>query len=299
MSMHEYINAVRTARQLLNQGYTYDQINRDVKTQKLTRVRKGIYCPTAWWDSLKPYEIYRVQIAAVHLSDPSTTFSHAAAACLHGLALAKTPAAVDIVGPPDSRGRAAGTRKHYTYKPIDEYRTLVGGLRVTGLLQTVVDCARYLPINEATVIADSALNQKLVSVEELSHELSQIVGWGSRKCRRVALGMSPYAESPGETLLRLILIDAGLPAPAEQVEVTVGGLRFRLDLAYLHQMIALEFDGEVKYENFGPRQDAEWSERRRESLLQNSGWTVRRYRWVDLMTRRAEIVAEIRYLLNR
>ncbi|MBF0807805.1 hypothetical protein E4U03_04130 [Rothia nasimurium] len=111
--------------------------------------------------------------------------------------------------------------------------------------------------------------------------------------------MSPYAESPGETLLRLILIDAGLPEPAEQVEVTVSGLRFRLDLAYPNQMVALEFDGEVKYESFGPRQDSEWSERRRESLLQNSGWTVRRYRWVDLMTRRAEIVAEIRYLLNR
>lgn len=297
--MHEYTNSIYTTRQLLNQGYTFDRINRDVKAQKLTRIRKGIYCPTAWWGSLKPHEIYRAQIAAVHVAEPSTTFSHAAAACLHGLALAKTPPSVDIVGPPDSRGRAAGTRKHYTYKPIEEHRTLVGGFSVTGLVQTVVDCARYLPIEEATVIADSALNQKLVGVEELSYELSQIAGWGSQKCRRVAISMSPFAESPGETLLRLILIDAGLPAPAEQVEVTAGGLRFRLDLAYPDRMIALEFDGEVKYENFGPRYEAEWSERRRESLLQNLGWTVRRYRWVDLVTRRAEISAEIRYLLNR
>ncbi|WP_326502637.1 hypothetical protein [Rothia nasimurium] len=299
MKMNKYTTTIRTTQQLLDQGYTHDSIRRGLADQQLTRIRKGIYCPTAWWSSLKPHEIYRVHIAAVHISDPTTTFSHAAAACLHGLALAKTPPAVDIVGPPDSRGRAAGTRKHYTYKPIEEHRTLVGGFRVTGLVQTVVDCSRFLPFEEATVIADSALHQGLASVEGLAHELSQVTGWGSSKCRRVMNAMSPFAESPGETLLRLILIEAGLPAPAEQVEVTLRGLRYRVDLAYTDYRIALEFDGEMKYENFGPRHKAEWAERRRESLLQNSGWTVRRYRWVDLMTRRAEIAAEIRYLLDR
>ncbi|WP_237221641.1 hypothetical protein [Rothia nasimurium] len=111
--------------------------------------------------------------------------------------------------------------------------------------------------------------------------------------------MSPLSESPGESLLRLVLVEAGLPSPVEQFEVDLMGQRFRLDLAYPDSMIALEFDGEIKYENFGPRSEVEWSERRRESLLQNAGWVVRRYRWVDVMTRRSEIVAEIRYLLDR
>lgn len=299
MTMNQYTNALRTTQQLLDQGYSHDSIRRELAAQQLTRIRKGIYCPTAWLSSLKPHETYRAHIAAVYLSDPTTTFSHAAAACLHGLALAKTPPAVDIVGPPDSRGRAAGTRKHYTYKPIEEHRTLVGGFRVTGLVQTLVDCARYLPFEEATVIADSALHQGLTSVEDLAHELSLVTGWGSTKCRRVMNSVSPCAESPGETLLRLLLIEAGLPKPAEQVEVTLKGQLFRIDLAYPDQKVALEFDGEIKYEQFGSRSEVEWAERRRESLLQNSGWTVRRYRWVDLMTRRAEIAAEIRYLLDR
>ncbi|WP_237208757.1 hypothetical protein [Rothia nasimurium] len=297
--MHEYTNEIRTIHQLHNQGLTPERIAQEVAAHQLTRLRKGVYCPTSWWDSLKYHEKYRATIAAVHLAAPETTFSHAAAACLHGYALAKTPTAVDIVGPPDSRGRARGTRKHYTYKPIEEHRTLVGGFRVTGKVQTVVDCARYLPREEAVVIADSALNQGLVGLEELSHELSSVAGWGSGKCRRVRALMSPLSESPGESLLRLVLVEAGLPAPVEQFEVDLLGQRFRLDLAYPDSMIALEFDGEIKYENFGPRSEVEWSERRRESLLQNAGWVVRRYRWVDVMTRRSEIVAEIRYLLER
>ena len=51
------------------------------------------------------------------------------------------------------------------------------------------------------------------------------------------------AESDLETLLLRILRDFGLPNPARQLEVHVGGECFRLDVAYPELRIFMEGDG--------------------------------------------------------
>jgi very-short-patch-repair endonuclease len=52
------------------------------------------------------------------------------------------------------------------------------------------------------------------------------------------------AQSPKESWLRLVIIDAGLPRPTTQLRVTDGLLVAYLDLGWEEPMVALEYDGD-------------------------------------------------------
>jgi hypothetical protein len=53
------------------------------------------------------------------------------------------------------------------------------------------------------------------------------------------------AQSPKETWLRLLLLDAGFPRPQTQIPVFENGYpRYYLDLGWEEFMVAVEYDGE-------------------------------------------------------
>lgn len=299
MRNDEIFTHVKHRDELLNEGVSDATLSSKVRKGELYRLRPGVYCNEQWWLGLKYYEQYRAHIFAVFLANPEIVFTHLAAATLHGLAISNVPELIDVHTRVQSRGRGKLIRKHYSSTPVSSVQTHESGLRATSVIRTVVDCARFLPHKDAVVVADSALNQGLASYDVLAAALQQVSGWGYVKCRRVAETMSSHAESPGETLLRLILVDAGLPWPDEQIQVEVRGKSFRIDLGYKHLKIALEFDGNIKYTEFGARADQENLERYRESLLQNEGWIFRRYRWVDVRQRPHQIVKEIKRVIEQ
>ncbi|HET8961976.1 endonuclease domain-containing protein, partial [Nocardioides sp.] len=81
----------------------------------------------------------------------------------------------------------------------------------------------------------------------------------------------PRAESPAESWTRLALIDHGLPAPEAQYWIEIGGVpTFRLDLAYPHARVAVEYDGEEFHTSETDRQ----ADLRRREWLERHGWTV-------------------------
>jgi hypothetical protein len=57
--------------------------------------------------------------------------------------------------------------------------------------------------------------------------------------------MDDGAESPQETVARLALIDAGLPAPTTQVKIfgRYGEFLARVDMAYQEVKVAIEYEG--------------------------------------------------------
>ena len=64
------------------------------------------------------------------------------------------------------------------------------------------------------------------------------------KRARVALDlMDGGAQSPKETWLRLLVIDAGYPRPATQVHVTDGFDNAFVDMGWEETRIALDYDG--------------------------------------------------------
>jgi hypothetical protein len=63
--------------------------------------------------------------------------------------------------------------------------------------------------------------------------------------------MDGEAQSPKETGLRLLLIDAGLPAPRTQIRVTDGVAEAFIDMGYDEPMVGLDYEGRHHSDNRG------------------------------------------------
>jgi hypothetical protein len=70
---------------------------------------------------------------------------------------------------------------------------------------------------------------------------------GARGLRRLNTAiqlMDAGAQSPKESQLRLVLIDAGLPAPRTQIRVSDGSKVAFIDMGYDEPMVGLDYDGD-------------------------------------------------------
>lgn len=91
----------------------------------------------------------------------------------------------------------------------------------------------------------------------------------------------PRAESPGESVLRLRWIDAGLPPCRPQVKVRdrYGILRFYLDLGNERLRLGAEYDGR---EFHSSDEDRARDRRRRRWMREEQGWTIGVFRREDV-----------------
>ena len=101
---------------------------------------------------------------------------------------------------------------------------------------------------------------------------------------------SPYAGSPMETRLRLLIIRAGLPPPRVQWVVQDPETRtaFWLDLAWPDLRIGIEYEGAPHTEAARVLRDIA-----RHTRLVDLGWRTYRYTKQDMYGNRARIVAEL------
>jgi hypothetical protein len=141
---------------------------------------------------------------------------------------------------------------------------------VTTPLRTAFDCARWLAIVEAVVVVDAMAHVGLIDLSELAafakdHPRTR----GLWQALDVVDLADPFAESPMESRLRLILVFALLPRPVSQLNVFDPTGRFvaRLDLAYESAKVAVEYDGA---DHWGQRRHDD----RRRDRLRELGWTV-------------------------
>jgi len=171
---------------------------------------------------------------------------------------------------------------------LDEVQ-FIGELPVTTLARTVVDLGRHEPRGWAIATGDAAL-RAAASAQELTDQITTQLHRaahrpGLRRARFVAGFLDPRSESPGESLSRWLLHEAGLPRPDLQVKLKSWDEDVRVD--YLWQEFGLigEFDGAVKYgiDLSGPDPTAElMKEKRREDGLRAHGYIVVRWTWDDL-----------------
>lgn len=100
-------------------------------------------------------------------------------------------------------------------------------------------------------------------------------------------------ESPLEADVLDLLLAAGLPAPRVQFEVTVGGRRYRIDLADPAEKVAIECDGRrsrLNERNFV-------TDPVRENALKLDGWLVLRFTRRRVTEEPAGVVGEVRRAL--
>lgn len=97
------------------------------------------------------------------------------------------------------------------------------------------------------------------------------------------------AESPMETRLRWLLLEAGLPRPEVQHDLRDDEGQFigRADLYYPAAGLVIEFDG-------GNHRERLITDDRRQNLLINAGFKVLRFTTPDLVARPATVIAQVR-----
>ncbi|MCA5892594.1 hypothetical protein LEP48_04395 [Isoptericola sp. NEAU-Y5] len=280
------------------------EIARRTATGDLQRVRKGVYLAPVDEDGparARRAEVLR-RVRAVQLRlTTAYWYSHTTAAVLHGCWTWRLSDAVHVTqlrAPNAEQSRERGLRRHWTALPPRD-RTTIDGLPATTLERTVVDCARTLPPDQGLVVTDSALRGG-ADLDVLCAILDESAGRrGVRRAREVVDLADPRSESPGESLLRWVVHDAGLPTPEAGHRTMTRRGDVWLDLAWPERKVALEFDGAVKYSggDYGDPAGRVFAEKLRQDALEEAGWLVVRVTWDDLHQAEA-LAARIRAALR-
>lgn len=154
------------------------------------------------------------------------------------------------------------------------------GQLLTSPVQTVLDCARLCDSRQALVIADAAVAEEFCTVEELQLAAEAMSGRsGASRMRWVSLNVDPQSESPGETIARTMAIQLGYDV-VSQFYVTNGQREAYLDLLIEGTMVAIEFNGVIKYKKRGLGKVIQ--EVLREGDLQEMGYQFVRLIWKQL-----------------
>ncbi len=169
---------------------------------------------------------------------------------------------------------------------------VLGRVPVTSLTRTAFDLARRPPLGGAVAKVDALGAAAVFDRKEVLDLASRHRGVrGVRQVGRVLRLYDPGAESPKETWLRLLVINAGFPRPRTQIPVRCGTKTYYLDMGWENLKIAVEYDGD--HHRTDPRQFAK--DIRRLEDLAALGWIVIR---VAAGTPRDEIIGRLQRAWN-
>ena len=141
---------------------------------------------------------------------------------------------------------------------LDGEVTTLGGIAVTTVARTAFDLARRGPRGVALERLDAlARATRFAAADVLAVLDAHPKVRGRRRVPGLLRFVDPGAQSPKETWLRLVLIEAGFPRPQTQIPVLApdGYPRYFLDMGWPQYMVAVEYDGEqhrtdsVQYRN--------------------------------------------------
>jgi len=236
---------------------------------------------------------------------PSTSFiSHATAAKLHGIPLPyrlHTDARTHISVPAPARApHARGIRGHMLQIESHEL-TVLDGLNVTTPIRTWLDLGTMLSLHDLVAAGDYLIHWRtpLASHVDLVEALASRLDRRGRKALAHALALlNDRAESPPESILRVIVVQAGLPEPRINHDVSdrFGEFVARTDLMIDEYKIVLEYQGDYHRKTPG-----QWrADMTRRSRLEALGWKVMELNADDLkdpeeLVRRIRTLAALRH----
>jgi hypothetical protein len=151
--------------------------------------------------------------------------------------------------------------------------TVIDGIPVTNATRTAFDLGRHLRRGEAVARLDALVRATGVTAADVLPLAERYKGArGVRRLKAALSLMDAGAESPKETWLRLLLIDAGLPPPQTQIMVHNGDFYplAILDMGWEQFMVAVEYDGDQHRRD--RRQYVKDISRLR--MLRSRGWIV-------------------------
>lgn len=295
---------VFSRRQALASGCTHEQIVRCLKDGSWEQIRRGQYAETMDLTVLPPWErarwIHLRQIHAVMnaMRPGSVAVSHQSALVLHGMPIWGLDLRRVHVTRVDGRsgGVVAGVQHHLGVL-TDADLTAVDGRLVTTVARAALESACTASFEVGVVGIDAALRAGHFTEDEVRRLQHTIAFWpGSAAARRALRFGNGLSESVGESRLRVLMHEYGLPNPRLQVPYYDRyGFIGRVDFDFEGYNGIIEFDGELKYGGGSP--EVLIREKRREDRLRALGLTVVRTDWSDF-NHPAELAAGLFQLLS-
>lgn len=189
-----------------------------------------------------------------------------AAAALHGAQWVDDDAPVELIAEHGRRRRGVIVREE-RIRPDEICR--IGEFSVTTPLRTALDLARFLPREDAVAHLDAlaiATGVEAAPVLELAARYRSLRG--IRSARTALDLMDPGGQSPKETWLRLLLIDAGFRRPRTQIRVTDRFAEAFIDMGYDDVKVRLDYLGK-HHATDRPRYVHDIG---RNALIEREGW---------------------------
>jgi very-short-patch-repair endonuclease len=206
------------------------------------RTRHRLVFPNVYLSKQAPVSLDRRITAAWLWANREATIAGLAAAALHGAEWIDDDITIELIHPHTRPPVGVVTRRDVV---LDGEVTTVAGLAVTTPSRTAFDIGRREPHRVAVARLDA-----LARATGLKREGVMSVAYrhpGARGLRKLETALEfvdAGAQSPRETYLRLLLIQAGLPRPQTQIPVIMDDETYYLDMGWEDCMVAVEYDGE-------------------------------------------------------
>lgn len=261
-------------------GYTDDDLRRWVRAGHCTPLGGGAYVITTRFDGddhLARTREHLRRAQAVLAGLPGSYLVGRSAALAHTLPVITPPDAVELARHQRLRSARKTVRPHAAW---GEAVVDASGLPCQGAAHSVVTIAAGLGLAAGLVTADAALHRHRTTPDELAAACEQ---YGARRgatiARQVAVLADGRIESPGETLLRLIALQAGIRLiPQVTIYDESGGWVARVDFVIEGTKVVVEFDGLGKYRTERDLRE----EKLRQTALERLGYAVIRVLYRDL-----------------
>jgi Protein of unknown function (DUF559) len=211
------------------------------------------------------------RIAAAWLwSNRRAIIAGAAAAAVHGADWIPDNVPVELIHDNTRAPRGLLTRRDGV---LDGESQIIDGRAVTTPERTAFDIGRRGAVHSAVARLDTLARATGFKVDDVLRVARQHPRAPGLRRLEAALDLvDAGAQSPRESYLRLLLIDAGLPRPQTQIPVLgVDGIPVAyLDLGWQDWMVAVEYDGD---QHRADRRQYVKDIRRLE-MLEEMGWIV-------------------------
>ena len=281
-----------TRDQAVELGVGPNRITTLVRNEHWVRVSSGLYrlsgVKATWRGRL---------MAACLQGGGDAVISHRSAAALWGLEGFEPPFTIDVTVPPNKRPRIAKARVHRREMPRRGRRD---GIPVTPIPETILDlCAVSRDHGIPLRALDDVRRRKMTS----SFELARCVEEHGRGAAGISvyrallerrLGRTPPGTVFAGEVLDL-LVRAGLPEPECEAWVTIGGRRYRIDLAYQGPKVAIECLGKIGHLN----EKAFEEDPVRSNDFALDGWLQLLVTWRRFEERPDRVIADVREALGR
>lgn len=271
-STHLFGHSPFTADLAAQHGICRSRLQRAVADGLVRQIFQTVYVSVAAPDDIG----LRARAAALILPD-HVVVSDRSAAWLHGIDLLDY-AELDIVPNLEvvSTNGKEGTERQgilggkRALRPEDVMT--VGGVRVTTPIRTTCDVARLRGRLQAIACLDAFRRAHGIGERELVAMLPGFAGErGVIQLRELIALSTPAADSQAESWVRLMIHDEGLPMPQAQVEVLLPDFgRVRIENAYAHLRVGVEYDGEENHTSDADREH----DRGRRAALRAAGWII-------------------------